>query len=68
MKSTADATVGDDISKITYIDASAVGNRYFFLYDIETHGMAKHTRFGIEDMGTDESGNKCVVTLIPHNF
>lgn len=68
VKSTTDPAVGDDISKITYLDNAVSGTKFFFLYDIDTHGMAKYTRFVIEDNGADESTNEVTFTLMPHNL
>ena len=68
VKSTTDAEDGEDISKIAYNDASATGTKYFFVYDVETHGMAKYTRFVIEDNGADESLNEVTFTMMPHNL
>ena len=68
VKSTTDASVGDDISKVTYLDNVVSGTKFYFLYDIDTHGMSKYTRFVIEDNGADESSNTVKFTLMPHNL
>jgi hypothetical protein len=71
-RSTTVAGTGEDISKINFIDMSVVDgsdNRYFFLYDIETHGMAKYTRFALfADDNSDHSSDTVTFTLLPHNF
>ncbi len=71
-RSTTDTTTGEDISKINFMDMSLIDgadNRYFFLYDIETHGMAKYTRFALElDDNSDHSSDTVTFTLLPHNF
>tara|TARA_R100000655_G_scaffold56427_1_gene94576 strand:+ start:5886 stop:6359 length:474 start_codon:yes stop_codon:yes gene_type:complete len=66
--STSDVEPGYDPSRVVYIDHSTSGSKYFFLYDIDTHGMAKHTRFVLEDNGFDESSNVVTFTLMPHNL
>tara|TARA_R110002020_G_scaffold6557_1_gene27825 strand:+ start:996 stop:1469 length:474 start_codon:yes stop_codon:yes gene_type:complete len=68
IKSTTDAESGDDISKLAYNDVSATATKYFFVYDVDTHGMAKYTRFVIEDNGHDESSNEVTFTMMPHNL
>jgi hypothetical protein len=71
-RSSTTAGTGEDISKINFMDMSlidAADNRYFFLYDIETHGMAKYTRFALElDDNSDHSSDTVTFALLPHNF
>ena len=71
-RSTTVSGTGEDISTINFVDMSLVDasdNRYFFLYDIETHGMAKYTRFALyADDNSDHSGDTVTFTLMPHNF
>ena len=66
--STSDVEPGYDPSRVVYIDHNTSGSKYFFLYDIDTHGMAKHTRFVLEDNGIDESANVVTFILMPHNL
>tara|TARA_R100000781_G_scaffold18682_2_gene14542 strand:- start:6514 stop:6999 length:486 start_codon:yes stop_codon:yes gene_type:complete len=68
--STADLTGGTDISTIAYIDDSRQAENttgYFFVYEAETHGSSKYTRFGLDDNGSaDDSGETVKFQIVPH--
>ena len=68
--STADFTGGTDVSIIAVIqDSDQVESTtgYFFVYDAETHGSSKFTRFGLLDNGsTDDSAETVKFQIIPH--
>ena len=57
-----------DMAKIAGIDDSlnTEANGMMMLYDVDSHGMAKYTRFTVKANGQNESSKTATFYLFPH--
>jgi hypothetical protein len=64
----ATTDISKDMAKIAALDDSATDSRtaHMMLYDIDSHGAARYTRFTVKANGSDESSNTATFYVIPH--